>query len=441
MAGTVGLPFIGRRAFAETERAALSVFMIRIMGAAIAYGTQILLARLMGKAEYGIFATVWVWITVLGHASLWGLSQTTCRFVPHYRARGESDLIGGFLSGGAGFTLASGCVTAAVGGAVLWLGRDWISEPYVWPFILAMLLLPLFALQDYVEAVARSFNWAGLAIAPPYILRQGLIGAAMIGSILLGAPAQAWVAVACTFAAIAITLVVQVVLLLRRLGGDLRAPRRAYRWKEWLIASLPLAAVDLTLTGFNFVDVVLMGFFLPPEAVAVYFAATRILQFVVFASYAASAATAPRFAEARARGDTASLRGLIVRTARLTSAATLLIGMAVLVTAPLLLRLFGPGFEASFGPLAVLIIGVVIYSLFGPAEDVLNMLGGERLSAATALTALAVAVVLNLLLIPPFGIMGAAIAMATAYAVRGAGLSLMAQVRLGLSTHVFARVD
>src|ERR671921_1603126 len=104
MTATVSLPFIGRKAFAETERAALSVFVIRIMGAAIAYGTQILLARVMGKAEYGIFATVWVWITVLGHASLWGLSQTTCRFVPHYRARGERDLMAGFLSGGAGFT-------------------------------------------------------------------------------------------------------------------------------------------------------------------------------------------------------------------------------------------------------------------------------------------------------------------------------------------------
>jgi hypothetical protein len=37
--------------------------------------------------------------------------------------------------------------------------------------------------------------------------------------------------------------------------------------------------------------------------------------------------------------------------------------------------------------------------------------------------------------------MGAAIAMATAYALRGAGLSLMARARLGLSTHVLARVD
>lgn len=439
MTATVGLPFIGRTALAQAERAALSVFLIRIVGAALAYGTQILLARLLGKAEYGLFATVWVWVTVLGHGSLWGLSQATCRFVPHYRARGETDLARGFLAGGGVFTLVSGFATATTGAAVLWFGRDWIGEPYVWPFAIAMLLLPLLALQDYVEAVARSFNWPALAIAPPYILRHGFIGAALVASILLGAPAQAWVAIACTLAALVFALLIQVTILLRRMRRVLPAAPRNYRMREWISASLPLAAVDLALTGFNFVDVILMSFFLPPEAVAVYFAATRILQFVVFASYAATAATAPRFAEAKARGDLDSLRALVVRTARLTSAATILIGAVVLLAAPLLLRLFGPGFDASFAPLAVLVMGVVAYSFFGPAEDVLNMLGGERLSAAVALTALMVAVLLNLLLIPAYGIMGAAIAMAVAYGVRGAGLSIMARARLGIATHVLAR--
>jgi O-antigen/teichoic acid export membrane protein len=436
---TVDLPFVGRTALAEAERAALSVFVIRIMGAALAYGAQVLLARLLGKAEYGVFATVWVWTNVLGHGALWGLNHSACRFVPHYRARGETDLARGFLAGGAAFTVASGLATVAACGAILWLGRDWIGDAAIWPIAMALALVPLFALQDYVETVARSFNWAALAIAPTYILRNALIGTALVGSILLGAPAEAWVAVVCTLGALALGLTVQVTLVLRRMRRVLPPAPRRYRLREWVAATLPLAAVDLAHTGFNFVDVILLSFFLPPEAVAVYFAATRILQFVVFASYAASTATAPRFAEAKARGDVSSLKALVVRTARLTSAATILIGAAVLVAAPLLLHLFGPGFSASFAPLAVLVAGVVIYSAFGPAEDLLNMLGGERLSAAVALAALALAVCLNLLLIPRYGIMGAATAMAVAFALRGAGLAVVARARLGIATHILAR--
>jgi O-antigen/teichoic acid export membrane protein len=417
----------------------VSVFVIRVIGAALAYGTQILLARVMGKAEYGIFATVWVWTAILGHAVLWGLGHATCRFIPHYRARGEADLAGGFLAGGAAFTVASGVATAALGGAILWLGRGWTGEPELWPLALAMLVLPLFALQDYVEGVARSFNWAGLAIAPPYILRQAFIAAAVIGSIVLGAPAQAWVAIACTFAAIGVALLVQVVLLLRRMRRVLPEVPRRYRLREWATASLPLAASDLALLGFSFADVVLLGLFVPPETVAVYFAATRILQFVVFASYAASAVTASRMAEAKAMGNVAALNALVVRTARLTSAATVVVGIGVLLAAPFLLRMFGPGFDASFWPLAVLVAGTVTYSVFGPAEDALNMLGGERLSAAIATTAVGVAVLLNLVLIPFYGLMGAAVAMAVANVLRGAGLAYMARMRLGLPTHILAR--
>jgi O-antigen/teichoic acid export membrane protein len=426
-------------ALAQAQRAALSVFLIRIGGAALAYLTQILLARLMGKAEYGIYATVWVWITVLGHGSLWGLSHATCRFVPHYRARGEADLARGFLAGGAVFTVVSGLLVAVLGAAVLFLGRSWIGEAYMWPLAVAVLVVPLFALQDYVEAVARSFNWVGLAIAPPYLLRQGALAAAMVGGVVLGAPAEAWVAIACTLAATTLALAVQTAAVLRRLVRVLPPARRAYKGRDWVIAALPLAMVDLALTGFNFLDVLLMSFLLSPEAVAVYFAATRILQFVNFIPYAATAATAARFAEAKARGNVAELRALVVRTARLMSLATLVAGTAVLLAAPVLLRLFGPGFEASFGPLLVLVMGVAAYAAFGPAEDLLNMLGGERLSATVAFVSLCSAGLLIFLLVPAYGIMGAAIAMALANVVRGAGLCLMARARLGISTHVMSR--
>jgi O-antigen/teichoic acid export membrane protein len=426
-------------ALIQAQRAALSVFLIRIVGAALAYGTQVLVARLMGKPEYGVFAEAWVWITVLGHASLWGLSQATCRFIPHHRARGEADLIRGFLAGGAAFTLVSGLVTAILGGAALWLGQGWIDEAYLWTFVFAVLVVPVLALQDYVEAVARSFNWVGLAIAPPYIVRQSLMAATVIASMIMGAPARAWVAIACMLAASAISLLIQAAVLLRRLRRAVPHGHRAYRLREWGVASAPLAIVDLTLTGFNFIDVLLLAFFLPPEAVGVYFAATRILQFVVFVSYAASAATAARFAEAKARGDLAHLRALVLQTARLASAATFVVGAGVLLAAPILLRFFGPGFDASFGALAILVVGMVVYSACGPAEDVLNMLGAERLSATIALTALLVAVLLIVVLVPAFGIIGAALAMATANVLRGVALALAARWRLGIATHVLAR--
>jgi O-antigen/teichoic acid export membrane protein len=207
----------------------------------------------------------------------------------------------------------------------------------------------------------------------------------------------------------------------------------------WAGASLPIALVDLTTLGLSYIDVILLGFFLAPEAVGVYFAATRILQVVVFAQYAASAATAQRFAEAEARGDRATLSALVTRTARLTAGLTLATGAGVLAAAPLLLALFGPAFSGSLPVLAVLIGGVVLQSAFGPAEDLLNMTGQERACALASGLVLGVAALLNCVLIPRFGVTGAAAAMAVAAACRGIALSFLARRRLGITTTVLGR--
>jgi O-antigen/teichoic acid export membrane protein len=335
----------------------------------------------------------------------------------------------------------SGLVTAGLGGVALWCARDALGSAYGAPFALALLVLPLFALQDYAEGVARSFNWVSLAIAPPYILRQGLLAASVAGATALaGAAATPAVAVAAMLAATGIALAGQGTILARRLRRALPPGPRVYRWRAWASASLPIAVVDLATCAFTFVDMVLLGFFASPETVAVYFAATRILQFVVFVRYAATAATSQRFAEAWAHEDRAMVAALVARTARLATLATLGVGAAVLAASPLLLASFGPGFGQNGPVLTVLIGGAVLQSAFGPAEDVLNMLGGERACAAISLAFVVLAVGLNLALIPPFGAVGAAFAMAISGVGRGCALSVAAQARLGLATHVLAPV-
>lgn len=415
---------------------ALAVFAVRIGAAGFAYGAQVLMARMMGGAEYGIFATVWVWIAILGHTATFGLSQGACRFLPADQATGRLDSVRGFLLGGALASLGGGLALSLGGLAVAFLQGGLLAGPYGTPILVAALVVPLFAFQDYLEGVARSQGWPLLAIAPPYLVRQALIMAAMVGAVLSGAPAEAWVAIACTLAATGLAATVQAVLLLARLRRHLPRGPRLYRWRLWLTACLPIAAGDLAASAFGFVDVVILGFLAPPEAVGLYFAATRIQQFVAFVHYAASATTAQRLAAARAHGDEAGLAHLVRMQARWTFLATAGVGLGILAVSPLLLGLFGEGFRASLPVLAILVAGSVAASLFGPAEDVLTMLGGERLCAGITLAMLALAALLCLVLIPELGVAGAAVAVALAQTLRGLALALGARTLHGLSTPV-----
>ncbi|MBE7204650.1 MAG: lipopolysaccharide biosynthesis protein, partial [Parafilimonas terrae] len=101
------------------QRAALTVFAIRVGSAGFAYGSQVLAARLMGWEAYGIFASVWVWTAMLGHTLTLGLSQGACRFVPGNQAQGDLDLARGYIRAGALMTGGAALAVAGLGAALL----------------------------------------------------------------------------------------------------------------------------------------------------------------------------------------------------------------------------------------------------------------------------------------------------------------------------------
>lgn len=419
------------------QRAALTVFAIRVGSAGFAYGAQVLAARLMGWEAYGIFASVWVWTAMLGHTLTLGLSQGACRFVPGDQAQGDLDLARGYIRAGALVTGGAALAIAGLGAALLTLEPGLFAPAYRAPIAVALCVMPLFALQDYLEGVARSQNWVGLAIAPPYLLRQTLMMACMVGAVLIGAPPRAEVAMACMLAAAGAATALQAGLLVLRLRTGLPSGPHRYRWRMWLGTSLPIAAIDLANAGFSFVDVIVLGALVSPDEVGLYFAATRIQQFVVFVHFAVSAATLQRYSAARAQANRFLLAELVRRQGRVTAAATLAVGGAILAASPLLLAMFGAGFGASVPILCILVAGSVAASLFGPGEDLLTMLGGERLCAGITAGSLAAAAGLCLVLIPALGTPGAALAVALATIGR-AGLLARAAGRVhGLRTPVW----
>ena len=101
-----------------TRRLAGTIFMIRVISAALAYLSQILLARWMGGSDYGVYVYVWTWVLLLGSMMDFGISASAQKIIPEYRTRGEHALLRGFLSGSRWMTFAvsvvvSGCWLAS----------------------------------------------------------------------------------------------------------------------------------------------------------------------------------------------------------------------------------------------------------------------------------------------------------------------------------------
>jgi O-antigen/teichoic acid export membrane protein len=272
-----------------------------------------------------------------------------------------------------------------------------------------------------------------LAIAPPFIVRHGLIGAGVLTAFLLDVPLTAAAAVAITLGAVLISLTLQAGFVFWRIRKTVPAAAHKTDLRTWLKTALPLVFVDGTLLLFSNADILILSLFVSPAEIALYFAASRILQLVAFVQYAAAAATTQQFSALNATGHHMALEALARTTTRLTFLAAAAAAVTIYLMAPFLLQLFGDGFVGAMPILAILMIGLIVQAFSGPAESVLNMSGHERTTALTYTAALLLNICLNLILIPAYGAVGAAIATALSLALASLTLTFAVRKHLGIS--------
>ena len=164
---------------ALSQRTAILAFAIRITSAAIAYISQVLMARWMGEFEYGIFVAVWVAFVILGGIGCLGFQTAIIRFISEYRTARDMPHLRGAIRGALGWSFAASSVIAVSGAGLLYLFSGAVTHYYVAPIFLAATCLPMLALQEVQDGVARAFNWPATALGPTFILRPVLLLAAM----------------------------------------------------------------------------------------------------------------------------------------------------------------------------------------------------------------------------------------------------------------------
>src|SRR5579859_6488038 len=111
-----------------TRRLAGTIFIIRVVSAAMAYLSQILLARWMGGSDYGIYVYVWTWVLLLGSMMDFGISSSAQKIIPEYRTRGEQTLLRGFLSGSRWMTFVASAVASGLLVGLVKLLSPWIES-------------------------------------------------------------------------------------------------------------------------------------------------------------------------------------------------------------------------------------------------------------------------------------------------------------------------
>ncbi len=402
----------------RSGRGALTAFLIRVAAAAIAFASQVILARWMGTFEFGLFTTAWVWITVIGSLAQLGIATSVIRFLPEYRETGRDDLARGFLASGRAICVLSGAVAMGFGWLAIAMGL--VHDSLVLPLGLVLAALPAYALTDFQDGIGRSQGWIDLALLPPYVIRPVLLFAFIAIVELQGREQSAVSAALAAVAATWVTVAIQYFLQRSRMPANWTAGSRASDLRGWIAMSLPLLLLDgFSLLLFN-LDILLLDLFVGSDQVGIYFAAIRTISLVGFIQFSIAAIAMPRFAEMRASGRHHEITPVLRELQHWTFWPSLLGVAGLLLCGYPLLWLFGPDFTTAYPVMFALAVGLLLRAWAGPAQCLLVVGGRQKAAAAVLMLAVIVNVVLNVLLIPQLGILGAAIATAAAFSFEAA---------------------
>ena len=420
---------LGRGEDARAGLGALFSFGIRVASAGIAFASHVLLARWLGAFEFGVYTYVWVWVNFLGLLCTAGLSIAAVRFLAEYRKPEDHGLARGFLRFGRLVSLGAGFVAAGLGILAIRYVPALREDHYATAMMIGLLALPAMALTDFQDGVGRARSWIGLAFLPPYILRPLLILVLVaIALVTLGERSAVLAAASLTIAAW-LTAGVQFVLQHRRFVRELKPERPVMQGRQWIAVSLPMLIMDgFTLLMLN-LDVMLLELFVSPDRIAVYFAAARTITLIAFIHFAVTAVAMPRFATAYAERDVERAARQLARFRNWTLWPSLAAAAVLLLAGRLILSMFGAEFVEGWPLMFVLTIGYLARAAAGPAESMLVVSGHQNHTAMVTGLAALVNGLLNLLLIPSMGLMGAATATTTAFVLQ-AGLFALAARRV-----------
>jgi len=428
----------------ETRAMALAGVGARVVNASLAFGAQVLFARLMGPAEYGVSAAATTLMLLVAGVATLGLTAAPQRFWPEYEAAGDRARQRGLLRFALWAPPAIGAGFAALGCLAVQLASPWLSPAVAAAACLAMLAVPAQASLDVVEGVALARGWKILAYGLAFVLRPLLVPLIFLAAWLAGARADAELAAlalagATTAAALALVVLVARKAHLLAAGGAKSGDPAVEDRRRWLRAGLPVMLTDAAFLLMASTDIVLLSIFKDESTVGAYGAAARLVALVAFVHAGLTWASGHHFSALHAAGETERLAAYAARTARWTFWPSLVLAGAVALAAPLLLSLFGKGFEGGAAVTGLLLLGLLARAAAGPAEQLLIMTDNQEACAYAYAWAFVVNVGFCAALAPEHGAIGAAASTALAYGAAALIVTREVRLRLGFAAHAVAR--
>lgn len=431
--------------------------LANLAGSALAGGAGVVvtwvLARSLGAEQAGAFFAATAAFVLTGGLAKLGTQTGLVYWPARLRATGREHLLGACLRTG----LVPVVVLSIVLAVAMWLGAPAIAQvtareaehvidAHTAGLRVLAAFLPLQALTDALLTATRGYRAMRPTVLLDRVLRSALqlllVGAAGVAALWTAGSISAF-ALAWALPYLPVTVLSAYALRKVYLAGrppgrtTRRVERRGLRREFWRFTG-PRALASVAQLALQRVDVLLVAALGGLAPAAIYAVAGRFVVLIQFANQGIAQSVQPRLAEALTVGDRRTANHLYQTATGWLVLVTWPISLLVIFFAPLWLRLFGDRYAAEGSAVvAVLAAAMLVATGCGMVDMVLAMAGRTSWNLANVLVALAVTVGLDVLLIPRYGALGAAIGLACSMVANN--LLPLIQVGRSVGLHPFGR--
>lgn len=379
-----------------------------------------LLARLLQPTEYGLYSYAYALVALLTIPAQFGIPTVVTREVATAESLSQWGLGRGVIRWAHGCIAAFSLVILAIAAGVLLFAAGDLSTGELITYAVAMILVPVLALDALRGATLIGLRRVVLGQLPanlirPLIMLVVLLVAFLAVPALLASAYQAMILLVA--AAVAAYLAGSAILLYVR-PHELAHAQPSYAVRQWNLSALPIGLSSGLQLVNQYASIVLLGIFATKAEVGQYQIAVLGASMIVMALQAVNATLSPYFARAIARDDRPALQQFMTRSAQLALlAAVPLLVIYAIFGVQLLDLFFGAAYRDAWLSLMILAAGQLANAATGSSGTLLYMSRYERDVAIAVGISAASSVMLNLILIPLFGMEGAAIATAASMAI------------------------
>ena len=418
-------------------RAVSGVAAVKVVGAGLGFLSHVVLARVMSVGGYGNYVYAWAWVTILALFSRAGFGNLLIRYVSKFQAKEQWGRLRGLLLRAGQYVSGLSILIGAIGSAsIYWLGKG-ISVGKQHTLLVVFALLPVLTLMYLVQQGLRGLKQVVRANVPELIVRH-LTLMVLCGLLWLQlgqlSSVQAMVA---TIVAVGVALLVATRWLWRGLPLGVRSAKPDFESTSWLKRGLPFLVISSMGLIQRKTDVLMLGFFVTSADVGVYGAALRVTGLIGFGLSVVNMTVTPYFSEFYTSGARQKLQKVVSLSAVAVTAFTVAAALGFFLFGGLILSTFGAEYKDGYAIIVVLVVGKAVGSLVGPVAFLMMMTDHEAVASRIEAGGAVCNILLNGILIPYLGVVGAAIATTSTLAGRNIVFAYVVYRRMHINTTVF----